>query len=276
MKKMFTLSGGILLTLSAAAQTWCVPATAVPYNANQPGITQFTLNTISRSSADLENFPSNSYVLTGMSTTLTAGVTYTVTMTYTIDPQICPDMNLRVWIDYNQDGQLNDPGETAISVNNQLPGTYTGTFMVPLTATAGTTRLRATAKMTSSGGHILPSPCDIPADPLGYHGEIEDYDVTIINPNAVGEQPDQLSDVQLFPNPAQGNSTLRYTLVQSNTVHAEIVTLTGQRVAVLADDTRQAPGTYTLPLPDMLAPGMYIVRLTAGDIVEEKKLVIIP
>lgn len=276
MKKTVTLSAVILLTLTANAQTWCVPASAVPYNANQPGITQFTLNTISRTSTDLENFPSNSYVLTGMSTTLTAGVTYTVTMTYTIDPQICPDMNLRVWIDYNQDGQLNDPGETVISVNNQLPGTYTGTFMVPLTASGGTTRLRATAKMTSNGGHILPTPCDIPADPLGYHGEIEDYDVTIINPNAVSEQSEQLRDMQLFPNPAQGNSTLRYTLVQSNTVHAEIVTLTGQRVTVLADYNNQAPGTYTLQLPDKLAPGIYIVRLTAGAIVEEKKLVIIP
>lgn len=276
MKKIFTLSGCILLTLSAASQTWCVPSSATPYNANQPGITQFTLNTISRSSADLENFPSNSYVNTGMSTSLTAGVTYTVSMTFTIDPQICPDMNLRIWIDYNQDGQLNDPGETVISADNQLPGTYTGTFTVPLTASGGTTRLRATAKMTSNGGHILPSPCDIPADPLGYHGEIEDYDVTIINPNAVGEQTEQLRDMQLFPNPAQGVSTLRYTLVQSNTVHAEIVSLTGQRVTVLADYARQAPGTYSIQIPEMLAPGIYFVRLTAGGIVEEKKLVITP
>lgn len=162
----------------ADAQTWCTPTGAGAYASTMPGITNFTLNTINRPSNDLEN-TTNNYTNTGMSTTLTAGSTYTVTMTYTIDATICPDMNLRVWIDYNRDGQLDDPGETAITSNNQTSLSYSGSFMVPTTAVNGTTHCRVTAKMTSNGGHTLPTPCNVPADPLGYHGELEDYTIII-------------------------------------------------------------------------------------------------
>ena len=183
----------LLIPLLLAFQTysvkgqWCVPTTAIPYASTMPGITHFVLNTIDRTSLDLENYPNNSYVNTGLSTELHPGETYSVSITYTIDASICPDMNLRVWIDYNKDYQLDDVGETVLSVDNQLPGTYTGSFTVPVGTPLQSTRLRVTAKMSPSGGHTLPTPCDVPADPLGYHGEIEDYEVDITAPTSVSE-----------------------------------------------------------------------------------------
>src|SRR5687768_11476606 len=120
----------LVFALEAEAQSWCTPNTGPAYASTQPGVTNFTLNTINRPSNDLEN-TSNSYVNTGLSTTLTAGNTYNVSISYTIDASICPDMNLRVWIDFNQDGQLDDVGETVISANNQTSLSYTGSFAVP-------------------------------------------------------------------------------------------------------------------------------------------------
>ncbi len=180
MKKTLLILTLILLQSLVGAQAqWCTPASAIPYNASMPGITHVLLNTINRFSADIEDYPNNSYVNTGMSSELIPGQTYNFSITFTVDATICPDMNIRVWIDYNQDYQLDDIGETVISANNRPPGVYSGSFTVPPDALPGTTRMRVTAKMTPNGGHTLPTPCDMPADPFGYHGEIEDYDILI-------------------------------------------------------------------------------------------------
>ncbi|MBP6333951.1 MAG: hypothetical protein KA444_00660 [Bacteroidia bacterium] len=158
---------------------YCVPTTAIPYSADMPGVRQVVLNTIDRTSLDLENYPQNSYVNTGLSTILQKGETYTISINTSVDATIDPSMNIRVWIDYNQDFDLGDAGETVIGMDYVNAGTHTGTFTVPSTALGGPTRMRVTSKMTNIGGHSLPTPCDDPADPLGYHGEIEDYTVDI-------------------------------------------------------------------------------------------------
>src|SRR5260221_7603684 len=121
---------------------WCVPTSLIPYDANMPGITNVTVGTINRTSAADEHYPNNNYTLTGLSTNLTAGATYTISITHTVDASICPDMNLRVWIDYNHDLTLDGTGETAITVDHHAPGTFTGTFTVPASATIGVTRMR--------------------------------------------------------------------------------------------------------------------------------------
>src|SRR3954468_12723408 len=118
---------------------WCVPTTVSPYSIDMPGITHVVINTIDRTSSDLEDYPNNNYTNTGLTTTLVRGMSYPISITYTIDPQICPDMNLRVWIDYNLNYLFTDAGETALSVNNQLPGTYTGTITIPANAPLGST-----------------------------------------------------------------------------------------------------------------------------------------
>jgi len=111
---------------------------------------------------------------------------YTISITHTRDAVIFPDArnNIRVWIDYNNNGTLDDAGETVVSFDQQTFGTTTGSFTVPTTATLGNTRMRVTIKMSDDAGHTLPTPCDNPPDPLGYHGEFEDYTVNIIDSTA--------------------------------------------------------------------------------------------
>src|SRR6185295_10830948 len=173
MKTTFTFLAMLLISLSSfrSSAQWCTPVVQ-PYGPTTPGITNFSMNDINRSSEAIEN-PDDGYVLTGLSTTLHRGQTYTISITHTVDAYICPDMNLRVWIDFNINGTLNDAGETVLTLDHHTAGMYTATFTVPATASVGTTRLRATAKMSNLGGHTPPTPCNFPFDPLGYHGEVE-------------------------------------------------------------------------------------------------------
>lgn len=278
MKKISTLiSGCLLLAVSGSLHAqWCTPTTAIPYASTMPGITLFSMGTINRTSADLENYPNNSYVNTGLTTNLTPGMTYTVTIGYTIDASICPDMNLRVWIDYNQDGSLDDPGEDVISVNNQTSLTYTGSFTVPMSVTAGATKCRVTAKMTSNGGHILPSPCDIPQDGLGYHGEFEDYNVNML-PVGVSELP--AHPIALFsvsPNPSSdGNITVSYDLNMESAVSISIYDALGKQVARPMASTLQPAGSYVFRYDNLgLSDGIYFVTIESGNGTATRKCVI--
>lgn len=280
MKKISTLfsTGALLLMSAPVIAQWCIPTTAIPYASTMPGITQFTLNTINRSSQDIENYPNNNYVNTGLSTNLTPGSTYTVTIGYTLDASISPDMNLRVWIDFNQDGALDDPGETVITANNQTSLTYTGSFTVPMSATMGSTRCRVTAKMTSNGGHTLPTPCDIPADPLGYHGEFEDYTVNIGTTNVPELPSHTVSLFTVSPNPSSGGDVMvHYALNSDSPVIITLNNINGQQVAVLENKESQPAGEYYVRAAvgeSVLANGIYFVTINAGNNSTTQKLVI--
>lgn len=243
---------------------WCVPTTADPYSTDMPGLTRVTVGSIDRISLDLENFPNNSYVNTGLSTTFTKGQVYPITLQFTIDAAIADHMNLRVWIDLNQDGQLDDPGETLLSVDHVV-GSYSATLNIPLSATTGTTRMRVTAKMCSHGGHTLPTPCDIPADPLGYHGEIEDYDVTIAEPSAIIEHFGAIDRALVAPLPLDASSALLITTNAAAALELEVLDANGR---VISSVHLELPaGDHRLPLTfhSALTEGAYLLRLRTSD-----------
>lgn len=256
--KTTLLLPAVLLSQGLAAQ-WCVPTTAEPYGTTMPGVTLFTLNTINRSSTDIENYPNNSYVNSGLTTTLEKGETYAVTVGFTIDDVIFPGshMNLRVWVDLNHDGQLDDAGETLLSVNEQSGPTFTGNITVPMNALTGDTRLRVTAKMCGHTGHSLPTPCDLPADPLGYHGELEDYTVEIVE--AVGVVENRV--VEHVAVAADADGILLITdLSQGGEARLEVVDASGRSVADIALGSL-SQGRSTRRFGMALGQGTYVGRL---------------
>ncbi len=106
---------------------------------------------------------------TGMNADLTAGSTYTVTVgsgTYT------SNNDFAIWIDYNQDNDFSDPGElvgTVVDLGALVTGSTS--FTVPLTASAGPTRLRVREIWAMP---TVPDAC------ANYsYGETEDYTATI-------------------------------------------------------------------------------------------------
>jgi hypothetical protein len=170
-----------LLAPSMAYGQYCMLNGQTPYSTLQPGITNFQLNTINRNSGNSES-SSAVVVVTGLSTTVVAGQSYTVSISHSEDTQFFPGArnNLRIWIDYNSNFSYSDAGETVMSVDLEQPATtYTAVITIPAATPAGTLNMRVTAKMSSDAGHSLPTPCNVPADPLGYHGEMEDYKLVI-------------------------------------------------------------------------------------------------
>jgi PKD repeat protein len=107
-----------------------------------------------------------------LSTDLAQGQFYPITVTNgTLD---WPDDQCGVWVDWNQDGDFDDLGETVTIINTPSVGPYSGLVDVPATALLGATRMRIRIAYT---GDLLP--CGI-AD----FGEVEDYTINVIPPPA--------------------------------------------------------------------------------------------
>ncbi len=80
-----------------------------------------------------------------------------------------------IWIDFNQDGDFTDAGETVVMTQSFLYGVnvfQTGSFYIPLTASLGRTRMRVILNETTAS----------PISPCGsyFYGETEDYTIEIL------------------------------------------------------------------------------------------------
>lgn len=80
-----------------------------------------------------------------------------------------------MWIDFNQDGDFTDAGETVVMTQSFLYGVnvfQTGSFNIPLTASIGRTRMRVILNETTAS----------PISPCGsyFYGETEDYTIEIL------------------------------------------------------------------------------------------------
>ncbi len=120
-----------------------------------------TINNATGANAGYGNF-------TSLSTSLTAGSAYTITVTPTWTGSTYSE-GYAVWIDYNQNGVFTDAGELVWSKAASTTTPVSGTFTVPSTATAGSTRMRVSMKYNG-----IPTSCETFS-----YGEVEDYTVNI-------------------------------------------------------------------------------------------------
>ena len=282
MKKLYPslfLMLPLVFALEAAqAQSWCTPPTGGTginsYASTSPVITNVTFNTINRSSLSSNK---ELYVNTGASTTVTKGQSYTMTMTYTQDVSICTTYNLRVWIDWNIDGTFNTSTETAMTINSTTMTTWTGSILIPTTATAGTTRMRIAMKMTAPCGHTNPDPCLVTDGSLGWHGEVEDYTLIIQNSTGINENLNEILGMAIAPNPSTDNTAVNFFLQKSNNVNVEIFNIAGEKVAIISEG-QLGTGEHTIyfnPAELNLESGIYFVKLTAGDASVTKRLAVL-
>ncbi|MCY7309594.1 MAG: GEVED domain-containing protein, partial [Chitinophagaceae bacterium] len=123
-------------------------------------VTYGTINNTSTSTAGYENF-------SGISTTMVHGQAAPITVS--ISGAFSSDQ-VAVWIDYNQDGDFFDAGETVYTSGIGV-GPHTGIITIPTTATVGSTRMRVRMVDTNFNG---PAPCGNTA-----FGQVEDYTVNI-------------------------------------------------------------------------------------------------
>lgn len=129
------------------------------------GITNVTFNTINNTTANAADGYKNYCCLYG--TNVYAGSSYSISVS---TPQPSPH-NVKVWIDYNNNG-IFDP-VTELAFSSASTTIATGSISIPITAVLDTAlRMRVSADFD---GNAIPTPCGT----LQY-GQAEDYSVTII------------------------------------------------------------------------------------------------
>ncbi|MCF8245794.1 MAG: S8 family serine peptidase [Saprospiraceae bacterium] len=105
---------------------------------------------------------------TNLSTNLTKGNSYTITLTPGFSSSAYPEY-WTVWVDYNKDNDFNDTGEKVYTSSNGSSSTVTASFTVPASAVTGATRMRVAMMYDAA-----PLPCG-----EFEFGEVEDYSVNI-------------------------------------------------------------------------------------------------
>ena len=118
-------------------------------------------NTTGTGSSGYSNF-------TSISTDVTLNTTYPISVTKTWTGTIYNEA-IRVWIDFNKDGDFDDAGEQVLSsaASNVTP--ITGNIAIPATALTGATRMRVILRYNT-----FPASCG-----SFDYGEVEDYTINI-------------------------------------------------------------------------------------------------
>ena len=192
---------------------------------------------------------------TGQTVDLTPGSSSNVTLTpgYTGSSQ---REFWRIWIDFNSDGDFDDPDEQVFVANNKK-GAVTGTMSIPSSA-SGQTRMRITMK---NGGS--PGPCEI-----FYGGEVEDYTVDFTGFKSVNVAQTDNRDLVIFPNPNNGSFQLKI----DKDIHPEARLKVYDMKGMLLYDRPVSKSLLDLDLGELEA-GIYQISVINGNDYYYSKLV---
>ncbi len=133
-------------------------------NINDEYIQRVQLNTIDNASGAASGYTD----FTAISTDLTQGTAYTITITPKWTGTIYSE-GYAVWIDYNHDGDFGDSGELVWSKSASKDTSVSGTFTIPTSSELTATRMRVSMKYNG-----IPTQCE-----SFNYGEVEDYTVNI-------------------------------------------------------------------------------------------------
>ncbi len=154
-------SASVNFTTTDVQLNYCDSAST---NVNDEFISRVQLNTIDNASG--AQFYSD---FTSISTTLTKGTQYTISITPTWTGTLYNE-GYSVWIDYNRDGDFSDAGEQVFSQAPTQTTPVSGSFTIPAGAVENSTRMRVSMKYND-----IPDACETTFT----YGEVEDYTVII-------------------------------------------------------------------------------------------------
>lgn len=257
---------------SAAAQ-YCTPPilTSGPFtgilNVNFGGIDNTTLGTVGY--ADFTTGTAGS-VQQGATVPISIEVEHTL-----LNGSFSDMVDLRVWIDWNQDQDFDDAGEEMVSqlvdvstsTGSYNTATYNGNIVVPAGATVGSTRMRVYEDMLPGDGHQTPTTCGY----AGQHGECEDYSLTVTSSGGASIQENgNISILNIFPNPIVDNYTIQFDLENTDEVTIGVYNMLGQTVSISTNNYGAGINTITMGA-SLLEKGVYVVSIstTNGRITKE-------
>jgi len=272
MKKLYYLSAILALALISNTSTaqYCIPPQ--PIDGPYTGITKVTLGTIDYGSAGNDGYSDYTGVTTAPSIGLGSTQTITINFVHTLTGGIFTDsLDVRIWIDWNQDQDFTDPGEEVVSQHVDLSSgaeVISFTFTVPTSATSGTTRMRVYEDMLEDDGHEAPNPCGYSSG-LGQHGEIEDYEVNVMT-TTTPEVASTTPTFEIYPNPITDQGVVHF---DGNIEFTEIglYNIIGEKVATYPV-TSDLNG-LTISTAD-LHPGIYFLRACGHEGEMSRKIVV--
>ncbi len=187
---------------------------------------------------------------TSLNTTLTAGSTYTITLSAGMNGSYTEYWT--VWIDYNGDGDFLDAGEKITSFASSSTANINRSFNVPTNAKNGATRMRVQMKYGSYG-----TSCETFS-----YGEVEDYKVTIAGgTNLPFALNDEITDYRVYPNPSSDLFTAQFEA--GSEMEAAISVLDANGRVLSNQKVNTIPGNNIIPVETSgtLVPGMYLIRI---------------
>ncbi|RLD39964.1 MAG: hypothetical protein DRI89_12970 [Bacteroidetes bacterium] len=152
-----------------ATTSGCTPCVSDGNTAYQTSTTYVGINTLSKASAK----PAAYSDYTAISTNLEVGSTHNLNVRVNTDGPYT--VHTKVWIDWNQDCDFDDTGETfdlgtATNVTDGLTNLSPLSTSVPVDALIGSTIMRVSTKFNSD-----PTSCE-----TAYDGEVEDYTINVL------------------------------------------------------------------------------------------------
>ena len=113
---------------------------------------------------------------------------------------------------------------------------------------------------------------------VGYQGIVlktTNGGVTFVEAKELAETPTEFSLRQNFPNPFNPSTTVRYGLPHKTTVQLSVFNTLRQNISTLVNGEQEA-GYHEVKFDGSgLSSGVYFYRLTAGDFVAVKKLLVL-
>lgn len=244
-------------TLGCGSCTTLAYCQAFSNDASEEWIDRVQLNTIDNTSGSDGGYGD----YTGISTQLNQGSTHALTITPGFGEEEF-DEHIRVWIDFNQNGSFNDPGELVLESTEIGSSALSGNILVPVDAVLGGTRMRVLMRYNQSGNSCQ----------QGFnYGEVEDYCIFI---NDISTDIETIANtaIQLFPNPASNNVTISadFELLKSEAINISIFNTLGQQIEQIS--LTETNKTINL---NHLETGVYqVVFYSKGEILTTKSLVV--
>ncbi len=250
-----TSSASATVTVSHCGGSYC---NANGLSKNKGYIYKVRLNSISNTSGwngGYANFLTTS-------TTLTKGNAYSVAITPGYSSCSIRCLYTRVWIDWNQDGDFNDPGELVFAPIGSSFFPRFGSINVPASALNGTTRMRVAMRYGA-----IPTPCG-----TFNFGEVEDYTITV-NSSSVRIDDSQITNTQnntdinfvIYPNPVGDVLSIQFKNADGslNIDQGMLVELLDLNGKTILQTTLQA--TEKQIDVSQLQAGVYFVRMIAKE-----------
>ncbi|MDR7211263.1 M4 family metallopeptidase [Flavobacterium piscis] len=239
-------SSAVNVTTLAAAITYCTSSGNSSADERIGKVVFGTINNTSTATTGYENY-------TAVSTNAARGTSYTITITPSWTSTIYNE-GYAVFIDYNQDGDFADSGETVWTKAASKTTPVTGTITIPATATLGTTRMRVSMKYNG-----IPTSCEAFS-----YGQVEDYSINITASGAVVVQETinglaettETSDFVLYPIPV--DNELNISLSKNNGSVFKITNTLGQQIS--SGELSGSPIDVS-----KLTTGIYFIELNNGE-----------